>query len=134
MNQEVIMKGAALDTNTAIDLLNGVPDTFASLKAYDLICLPATVVGELLFGAANSQNHAVNLPRFQEFISTCIFLRIDEAVAQVYSQIRLQLKKQGTPIPENDIWIAATCQAHGIRLLTRDKHFAHIPTLEFGDK
>jgi tRNA(fMet)-specific endonuclease VapC len=40
-----------------------------------------------------------------------------------------QLKKAGTPIPDNNLWIAALALEHDLTLVTRDKHFQHIPQL-----
>jgi tRNA(fMet)-specific endonuclease VapC len=50
-------------------------------------------------------------------------------VADTYARIRLQLKKRGKPIPENDIWIAATCIVNTIPLYTLDKHFKEVSDL-----
>jgi tRNA(fMet)-specific endonuclease VapC len=50
-------------------------------------------------------------------------MQIDESVAACYATMRLDLKKRGTPIPENDIWIAAACLELEVPLLSKDKHF-----------
>lgn len=124
-----MVKRIALDTNIAIDLLNGNSATLAAIKKYDVVFLPVTVCGELLFGAKNSGLSKKNEKRYKQFIETCEVLDNNLLVASVYAEIRLELKKKGKPIPENDIWIAATCRVNKIPLLTRDNHFSHVPRL-----
>lgn len=119
----------ALDTNAAIAILNNEKDVYTLLNKYDNICLPVTVCGELLFGAKNSNLSARNEKRYLEFIRSCELLDINFLVAEIYAATRLNLKKKGNPIPENDIWIAATCLANGIPLCTFDKHFKGIKEL-----
>ena len=46
--------------------------------------------------------------------------------AEHYSNIFLQLKKSGKPIPTNDIWIAASAMENDMPLATFDKHFSNI--------
>jgi tRNA(fMet)-specific endonuclease VapC len=124
------MKRVALDTNVAVDLLNGDETVLARLKQYDMIYLPVTVSGELLFGAKNSKNREINLENFRKFISSCEELAVNNLVAEEYSDIRLALKKKGRPIPENDVWIAAICIANDLEFLTRDSHFSSIEGLK----
>jgi len=80
----------------------------------------------LLFGATNSGNSKKNLTIYREFILSCTILNINSAIAEQYALIRKRLKDKGTPIPENDIWIAATCIVYEISLATNDKHFKNI--------
>ena len=124
------MEQVALDTNIAIDVLNQVQSIIEELRKYERIYLPVTVSGELLFGAKNSAKRQKNLSRFRAYIGTCEEIPIDNMIAEAYSDIRLSLKQKGTPIPENDIWIAATCQVNGLKLLTRDQHFRRVEGLE----
>jgi predicted nucleic acid-binding protein len=51
-------------------------------------------------------------------------------VARKYAMIYLSLKKKGTRIPINDVWIAASCMEVGGTLLTRDKHFKYVGQIE----
>ena len=108
------MKDIALDTNAAIDLLNGKSEVTELLKGFDLIFLPVTVVGELLFGAKNSSRKKENLLNFRNFIESCEVLDTNGLIAEEYSDIRMNLKEKGRPIPENDIWIAAICRSNAI--------------------
>ena len=103
------MKAIALDTNIAIAVLNGQKTIIDQLQAFNMIYLPVTVAGELLFGAKNSQKRSNNLEKFRAFINSFEILDINYLIAEEYSDIRLKLKQKGKPIPENDIWIAAIC-------------------------
>ncbi len=125
-----MVKKVALDTNAAIALLNNDKQTLLHLNKFDTIYLPITFCGELLFGAKNSGLAARNLKKYKEFIASCEPLNIDYSVADFYSSIRHQLKVKGKPIPENDVWIAATCVANKIPLLTYDKHFHEVAELK----
>lgn len=119
----------ALDTNIAIDILNGNEDILYKYEEYSSLYLPVTVCGELLYGALNSNNFKKNLTKYRGFISNCMILNINSTIADQYAAIRKKLKDKGTPIPENDIWIAATCIVYEIPLATNDKHFNNIEGL-----
>ena len=125
------MNTVALDTNIAIDILNGKEDVIRKYEKYTVLYLPVTAVcGELLFGAANSGNSKQNLMKYRGFISSCTVLNINTSIAERYAIIRKELKDKGTPVPENDIWIAATCMVYEISLVTDDKHFNNIKGLQ----
>jgi predicted nucleic acid-binding protein len=53
----------------------------------------------------------------------------DEQTTHHYASIFAQLRRQGTPIPTNDIWIAALVLQHDLVLLTDDTHFSNIPQI-----
>jgi tRNA(fMet)-specific endonuclease VapC len=120
----------ALDTNIVIDVLNNKKVIVESLQDYQDIYLPITVCGELLFGAKNSARYEANVQRFRQFIQACFVLNINELVAEEYSEIRKALKNKGRPLPENDIWIAATCLVNDLPLATHDRHFEMIESLK----
>lgn len=124
------MKRIVLDTNIVVDLLNGDKELIMRIRQYEMVFLPITVSGELLFGAKNSQKKEENLLKFRQFINSCEELNINNLVAETYSDIRLELKQKGKPIPENDIWIAAICIVNDLPLLTRDGHFKFINELK----
>jgi predicted nucleic acid-binding protein len=49
--------------------------------------------------------------------------------AEHYAKLFAQLKRAGTPVPDNDLWIAALVLERDLTLLTRDRHFEKIPQL-----
>ncbi|NTW31460.1 MAG: type II toxin-antitoxin system VapC family toxin [Bacteroidetes bacterium] len=81
------MNTIALDTNIAIDILNGKEDILYKYEKYSTIHLPVTVCGELLFGAANSDNYKKNLTKYRGFISSCMILNINSTIAEQYAII-----------------------------------------------
>ena len=121
----------ALDTNVAIAILRGQTQLLADANIQLANCaLPITVAGELLFGARNSGRVEKNLLWYRDFIQTLPSLVLDGIAAEHYAEIRLALKQQGRPIPENDMWIAAICRVNDVPLLTFDKHFGYVPGLQ----
>ena len=65
----------------------------------------------------------------RELAARNTILSCDEVTGDIYGQIKVQLRTKGRPIPENDIWIAATAMQHGLTLVTRDRHFQEIDGL-----
>ncbi len=120
----------AIDTNRAIAILNGDEAVKRSLELYLELSIPVPVLGELRFGALNSARAASNLAAIDSLAARCRILPTDAATAATYSHVRHALKVAGTPIPENDVWIAAICIQHGIALATDDKHFEHVSGLK----
>jgi len=119
-----------LDTNIIIDIFkNKISKNEVILKSNKLF-IPIIVLGELLYGAENSNNSNRHYKQVIEFIEITEILYIDEFTANFYAEIKTELKKGGNPIPENDIWIAAISKQNNITLLTKDKHFNKIKKLE----
>ena len=125
----MVKEKIALDTNVVIDIFNNKHNVITLLNHYQTIYLPVTVCGELLFGAKNSARSQENEQKCHFFISNCNLLNINELVAEAYATTRKTLKKKGKPIPENDIWIAATCIVNNIPLATFDSDFDPIDAL-----
>jgi len=125
----MVRKKIALDTNVVIGILNGESNILTLLSGYSSIYLPVTVYGELLFGAKNSAKHCENEQKYLSFIKHCNILNVDEPIAEQYAITRKSLKSKGRPIPENDIWIAATCIVNHIPLATFDSDFKCVDDL-----
>ena len=121
----------ALDTNRYVDLARGEPRAVRVLELAESVFVPYVVVAELRAGFAMGSRGARNeeiLNRFlvKEGVSV---LWPDDATTHVYASLYRQLRHQGTPIPINDLWIAALIVEHGLVLYTRDEHFRHLPQL-----
>lgn len=117
-----------LDTNIIIALLNqdaGIKQKAAAVTFY----LPAIAPGELYHGAYKSAKIQDNLNRIESFLLDTTILNCDRVTAQFFGRIREQLRTKGRPIPENDIWIAATARQYGLILVTQDEHFQHVDGL-----
>lgn len=124
------MKAVSLDTNFVISFLKGDPACASILNSFSGVYLSYVVVGELLYGALNSDRAASNLSHYKRFIEKCRVLHSNTAVSEEYAAIRTKLKRIGKPIPENDIWIAATSMAYDLPLLTFDKHLSYVEGLK----
>lgn len=101
------------------------------LEEAELVYVPAIVLGELHAGFCLGSNHEQNCQRLEAFLDlpgVCI-APVDESVAQRYGFLVRDLRRQGTPIPTNDLWIAATAMETGARLISYDAHFEHVPGL-----
>jgi tRNA(fMet)-specific endonuclease VapC len=120
----------AVDTDAVIAYREGILTVCTLIEGTDILFLPVVVLGELLYGAVNSAKPQKNEQAVHKFSAQSVLASIDEAIAIRYATVRLELKKIGRPIPENDIWIATTCLELGVPLLTRDGHFDHVRGLE----
>jgi tRNA(fMet)-specific endonuclease VapC len=78
----------------------------------------------------NSRSPEANLANLERLREQCTFAPVDGLVVRRYGQVRLALKRKGRPIPENDIWIAATAIALDATVLTDDAHFDEVDGLE----
>jgi tRNA(fMet)-specific endonuclease VapC len=91
--------------------------------------LTPVVIGELLFGFLGGGLEPRNRTLLREFVQSprVVVLPLDGETAERYAVIRDYLRQHGTPIPVNDLWIAASAAQHGLRLLTLDDHFKRVP-------
>ena len=87
------------------------------------------VLGELYYGAQKSTRVQSNLQTVDQFAAANRLLGCDSTTAQHYGQIKNLLREKGRPIPENDIWIAATAKQHDLTVASRDNHFDSIDGL-----
>jgi len=120
----------AVDTNVPTAFLGGDRDVLKEMARAKKVWLPIPVLGELIYGALKSTNKEANLKEISKVLLLAGIIECDEKVADRYGRIRLDLKKKGRPIPENDIWIAACAEVKKVPLVTRDSHFNEIDSLE----
>ena len=94
----------------------------------DWIGVPAIVVGELHVGFRAGSHLRRNEEELAAFLGHAFVeeLRVDLDVARIYGEIANALRKKGTLIPTNDIWVAATAARAGATLLTYDEHFVDV--------
>lgn len=112
-----------LDSNILIDLFRGDEKTRERLGRYSKLVVPIIVLGELHYGANRSNNLNRELDKIKELEDKVLFLDCDKETAKTYGYIKYELRKKGTLIPENDIWIASVGKQYGIIIVTRDAHF-----------
>jgi tRNA(fMet)-specific endonuclease VapC len=121
----------ALDTNGYVGFCQGEEETVDLLEKADSIYLPFVVLAELRAGFAVGKRGTENERVLGLFLSKpeVHLLFADDQTTQQYASLYRQLRQQGTPIPTNDIWIAALVLQHGLTLHARDRHFDHLPQL-----
>ena len=119
----------ALDTNAYVDLCRGVADTVALMEQADIVMLPFVVLGELRAGFAHGRRQVENERILRRFLlkGGVRVLFADDQTTHHYAAVFRQLRKQGTPIPTNDMWLAALVLQHTLVLHSRDEHFEHLP-------
>lgn len=115
-----------LDTNAVIAIFANDRAALDLLRANDECLLPSTVLGELYFGAAHSAKSIENRKRIDRFSSSIAVLPSDAVTAAHYGRIKNELKVAGSPIPENDIWIASIAVQYNLTLMSNDRHFDNI--------
>lgn len=121
-----------LDTNAFIHFQQGEQFEYEQIINSNILLIPVIVIGELTYGFLNSKRKTENLKLLDNFLNQPQVKTVaaDEMVAREFGQIKYKLKIAGTPIPTNDIWIAATAITQNSKLLTRDKHFQYIVGLD----
>ena len=124
----------ALDTNRITDLFRGDIELANRLGTCDEVWIPLLVLGEIkagFYGGTQQRQNEVLLNRLLAK-STVDVLLASRQTAEHYARVFVQLKRAGTPIPDNDLWIAALVLEHNLVLITRDQHFERIPQLMRG--
>jgi tRNA(fMet)-specific endonuclease VapC len=101
------------------------------LETAEAIVLPFVVLAELragfLLGRRQIENErALSMLLLKDGVEV---LYADDQTTHHYASVYRQLRKQGTPIPTNDIWLAALVLQHNLALYARDRHFDHLPQL-----
>jgi tRNA(fMet)-specific endonuclease VapC len=121
----------ALDTNRLTDLFQGDAELADRLGECDEVWVPLIVLAEIQAGFhGGSQQHRNEL-LLRTFLAkpTVDILLPGRKTAEHYARLFVQLRRAGTPIPDNDLWIAALVLEHDLTLITRDGHFESVPQL-----
>jgi predicted nucleic acid-binding protein len=117
-----------LDTSAYAAFMRGHDDIRFVLQRAENICVNPIILGELLSGFMRGKRERKNLEELRLFLSSprVQVLQIDEDTPPRYAVIVNSLRNAGTPIPTNDIWIAASAMQHGLRVLTTDAHYLKV--------
>ncbi len=120
-----------IDTNAYSHLKRGNSNVLQFLENATTIIVPSIVIGELLAGFNIGSKYKENTTELCLFLQqTGVELKApDFSIAEYYGKTLSDLRQKGTPIPTNDIWIAATAIGTGSNLLSNDKHFNSITDL-----
>jgi tRNA(fMet)-specific endonuclease VapC len=111
--------------------MRGDSETISILQQANVIGICSISIGELLSGFKAGKKELVNRKELEEFLDSprVQIYPINESSAEFYAEILNNLRKEGTPIPTNDIWIAAAAFQHGLKLFSKDQHFRKVPGL-----
>ncbi len=118
-----------IDTSAYAAFLRGHPGIKLSIQRADEISVSPVVLGELLSGFMMGKNEKRNRSILRDFLSSARvnLLEIDDETSERYAVILFHLRAKGTPIPTNDLWIAASAMQYGLKVLTTDRHYIEIP-------
>jgi tRNA(fMet)-specific endonuclease VapC len=121
----------ALDTNRYTDLSRGNADVMEVVESADEVWLPFIVLAELRAGFSLGTKTAQNEATLRRFLlqPEVDVIYADEQTTHHYASVYRQLRRQGTPIPTHDMWIAALVLQHSLTLCARDAHFDTLPQL-----
>jgi predicted nucleic acid-binding protein len=108
--------------------MRGHAEVRLALQEADVVYINPIVLGELRSGFARGARLRKNESELRAFLDAprVTVVSIDEATAERYAVILNALWKAGTPVPTNDIWIAASAMQHGLALLTTDRHYTKV--------
>ena len=122
-----------LDTSAYVGFKRNTAEAVEIIVKSELIVFSPVVVGELMFGFRNGTRFKENMEDLDRFLDheAVDLLPIGKITSDRYSRIAAKLKQQGTPIPTNDIWIAAQAMEQGAELITSDRHFDKISGLVY---
>lgn len=122
-----------LDTSAYVGFKRNEVEMVEFIVSAEMILFSPVVLGELMFGFRNGMRFEENMDDLNRFLNheAVELVQIGKITSDRYSRIAAQLKQQGTPIPTNDIWIAAQTMEHGAELITSDHHFERISGLVY---
>ena len=126
------MNALLLDTNVIIRLFRGDESVAKTVSRFARILISPTVIGEYKMGldpnTARGRIQKEQLDAFLDSVSVEV-VPVTERTADFYARVYRELKDRGTPIPVNDMWIAASAIENNAVLYSHDDHFRHVPML-----
>lgn len=125
------MSKILLDTNAYSHYLLGNEAILEHLAGADIVYMSVFVLGELYYGYSLGTKEIENHEKLAIFLDKPSVFMLDATrdTSEFFAAVKKQLKIKGTPIPLNDVWIAAHSMEMGAELITYDKHFQHVPGL-----
>ncbi len=121
-----------VDTSAYSQLRRGHLSVRRRIASCDVALVPTIVLGELEAGFLRGSRYDENAVVLEEFLDEPFVdtLDVSPAVGRIYGRHFAALRSAGTPIPTNDIWIAACATSVGAAVVTFDPHFEKIPHLD----
>ncbi|HBC86795.1 MAG TPA: twitching motility protein PilT [Lentisphaeria bacterium] len=130
------MNKILLDTNAYVNLCTGDGKVMEALSAAETVFVSAVTLGELYAGFEKTEKGHGKKHEFENFLSnpTVKIIDITKETAGIYGDLIRTLRKAGTPVPINDVWIAANAIETGSVIVTYDRHFLKIAGLRIWDQ
>lgn len=119
-----------LDTNALSAYAHADPDILEPVREAKAVSIPTIVLGEYRLGIQQSRHRLHYENWLAELVLKATVLPVDAETTRCYASVGSELKKQGKPIPTNDMWIAALCRQHRLPLLSKDHHFDAVAGLQ----
>jgi len=125
------MKRVLLDTSGYSGFIRGHPGITEHVQNAEDIYFNPVVLGELYAGFMLGSIQVKNEKKLTDFFesSRVSLVQVDDDTAKLYAVIINDLKKNGTPISTNDVWISASAMQYGLAVLTLDKDFLRVPQI-----
>ena len=127
------MNTAMIDTNILIECFQRNRDISEAISQFDRILVCPAVLGEFKAGLdVNTKRGKKVKGLLDDFLDdpAVVLVPFTDETADYYARIFKTLKANGTPIPTNDIWIAASAIEHGASVLASDERFSYVPMLK----
>lgn len=126
-----MIAAVAIDTNAYSGFRRGNPDLVEAFSRVPRLIVPLAVIAELLAGFAGSKKAQQNRSELATFMTAPrVSLALpDRQTAEAYAAVYQQLRRDGRPIPTNDIWVAAAALQASVPLITLDAHFRFVTDL-----
>lgn len=123
-----MIAAVVIDTNAYSGFRRGLAPMVAVFRHVPRIVVPLVVAAELLSGFEAGARAARNRAEFSVFLGSrrVALDQPDLATAEAYANVYAGLRKRGTPIPTNDLWVAATAMRLDLPLVTLDAHFGQV--------
>jgi len=128
---DVLPSRIVLDTSAYSHARRGTVAAIDAIARAELVLVPVIVLGELEAGFRIGRRYRENRRTLDEFLGEPYIQVLDVTadIARLYGEVFASLKRAATPIPVNDIWIAAATLGCGAHLVTFDQDFARIDGL-----
>jgi tRNA(fMet)-specific endonuclease VapC len=120
-----------LDTNRLTDVFRGDAASIRIVESAREVWLPFVTLAEIKAGFLAGKRSATNEALLLAFLQLpqVEVAYADHETTEVYARLFLQLRRAGTPIPTNDLWIASLAVQHQLLLVSRDQHFDKLPQI-----
>ncbi len=123
------MNKILLDTNAYASYLAGDDEVLDALAQSEIVYFSVFVLGELYAGFKGGGRELENLKTLRLFLQkpSVRVLNASNETAEIFGKLKNDLKRAGTPLPINDVWIASHAMETGSVIVTYDGHFLKIP-------